>query len=184
MLEILTILGLIGLDQLTKYLTDLYLMPLGTSVPLIEGIFHFTSAHNTGAAFSILAGNRFFLLALASIAAAVMLVFLFKKRSMLHFLTRLCLALIIGGAIGNIIDRAMFGYVRDMLEFRFINFAIFNVADCGVSIGAALLALDILFGKGKHYFDEKPKEAAKKEDAPEKDPMGAPDQQKNASEPS
>lgn len=167
MLETIIVLLLIGLDQLAKYLTDLYLMPLGTSIPLWEGVFHFTSAHNTGAAFGMLAGGRWFFIAVSLLASAAIVLFLVKSRKRLHIFMRVCFALILAGALGNLIDRAILGYVRDMLEFRLARFAIFNVADSAVSVGAVLLGLDIIFGKGKALLDELDKKTKKPVAAPE-----------------
>ncbi len=154
MLELIVVLLVIGLDQLVKYLTQVYLMPLGTSYPLWEGVFHITSAQNTGAAFSMLAGARWFFVAIAAVAGIGIIILLRKYRSHMHLLMRICLVLILAGAWGNMIDRIFLGYVRDMLDFRLVNFAIFNIADSAVSVGATLLALDILFGRGKRLLED------------------------------
>lgn len=165
MLEAIIVLAIVGLDQLAKYLTDLYLVPLGTSVPLWKGVFHLTSMHNIGAAFSILEGNRFFLLGVSSVASLAILYILIRYHKKLHTLLRVCLAVILAGALGNLIDRAVLGYVRDMLDFTLIHFAVFNVADSAVSVGAVLLAVDLLFGRGKTLVleDEKKRAATKPE---------------------
>ncbi len=149
MLETIIVLSFVGLDQLVKYLTDTHLMPIGSSVPLWKDVFHFTSAHNTGAAFGMLSGSRWLLITVSLLSCAVLVGFLIKKGRHQHLLLRISLALILAGALGNLIDRIVLGYVRDMLDFRLINFAIFNVADSCVTIGAFLLAFDISFGKGK-----------------------------------
>ncbi len=173
MLETIIVLLVVGLDQLVKYLTDLYLMPLGTSVHLWGGVFHLTSAHNTGAAFGMLSSGTWLLIVFSSIAALLLAWVLVKFRPRLHTFMRITLALILAGALGNLIDRVVLGYVRDMFEFAFINFAIFNVADTAVSIGAALLALDVFFGKGRQVvesLDAKPikaGEAGKEQSAEE-----------------
>lgn len=175
MLELIVVLLVIGLDQLAKYLTQVNLMPLGTSYPLWEGVFHITSAHNTGAAFSMLAGGRWFFVAIAAIAGIGIILLLVKYRSRMHLFMRICLALILAGAWGNMIDRILLGYVRDMLDFRLVNFAIFNVADSAVSVGAALLALDILFGKGKQLLEDAEKNGKRR--GPEEAYNAEPDQQ-------
>ncbi|MDL2234565.1 signal peptidase II [Christensenellaceae bacterium OttesenSCG-928-L17] len=159
MLEAIIVLLIVGLDQFTKHLTDLYLMPLGTSVPLIENVVHFTSAHNTGAAFGMLKGGRWFFLVVTVLVCGAMVFFLIKMRGRLHRMLRVILALLLAGAIGNLIDRVYLGYVRDMIELRFIHFAIFNVADSAVTIGVVLLIFDVFFGKSKAFFDD----SAKKE---------------------
>ncbi len=155
MLETIIVAFFLAADQITKYLSELYLSPLGSTYPLWDGVFHFTSAHNTGAAFGILAGAQVFFLVATSICCAVIVYVLVKHRPKLHLLIRIALALVLAGAIGNFIDRMLFGYVRDMLDFRLINFAIFNVADSAVCIGVGLLLLDLLFlPKGKALMNE------------------------------
>lgn len=150
MLEFILVAAVLAADQFTKYLTDLHLMPLGTSVPVWEGVFHFTSVHNTGSAFGMLAGARWFFLVATAVAVAAILWLLIAKRSFLHPLIRISLALILAGALGNCIDRVALGYVRDMLDFTLIQFAVFNVADVAICVGTGLMLLDILFlPKGK-----------------------------------
>ena len=167
MLETIIILLAIGLDQLVKYLTDVYLMPLGTTVPLWEGVFHLVSTHNTGAAFGMLSNGTWLLIIVSSVAALAIIWLLVKYKKHMHVLMRVSLSLILAGALGNLIDRVVLGYVRDMLEFAFVNFAIFNVADTAVSIGAALLAIDVLFGKGRQVLDKLEEKTGKKNPDPE-----------------
>jgi signal peptidase II len=91
------------------------------------------------------------LLALVSAVAAVVILLALLRDSFPHLLGQLALALILGGAVGNLIDRVRFGFVVDMFSLQFMNFAIFNVADIGVSIGGVLLCIYVLFywNKGK-----------------------------------
>ncbi len=168
MLELITFAVVIGLDQLTKYLTDLYLTPLGTSYPLWEGVFHFTSAHNTGAAFSVLSGARWLFVGVTLCVFIAAIWLCIKKRSYLHPLFRFSVALIVAGAVGNnLIDRLFLGYVRDMLDFCLIDFAVFNVADTAVCIGAGLLAIDLLFTKkGRALMDLLDEKTTKKPKQP------------------
>ncbi|HWR22349.1 MAG TPA: signal peptidase II [Feifaniaceae bacterium] len=170
MLETIIILLTIGLDQLAKYLTDVYLMPLGTTVPLWEGVLHLTSVHNTGAAFGMLSNGTWLLSIVSFIASLAIIWALVKYKKHIHTLMRISLALILAGALGNLIDRVALGYVRDMLEFAFVNFAIFNVADAAVTVGAVLLALDVLFGKGRQVLDKLDEKPGKKNPAPEAGP--------------
>lgn len=153
MLELIIIAVILVLDQFSKHLVDINLMPLGTTYPLWQDVFHITSAHNTGAAFSMLSNGRWFITAVAVITSAAISFILYKERKRMGVVIRVCLALILAGAIGNLIDRISLGYVRDMFDFRIINFAIFNVADSAVSVGGLLLAIDVFFGKGKDYID-------------------------------
>ncbi len=178
MLETIIILLMIGLDQLTKYLTDMHLMPLGTTVPLLEGVFHLTSVHNTGAAFGMLSSGTWLLIIVSSVASLAIIWLLAKYRKHMHALMRASLALILAGALGNLIDRVALGYVRDMLEFAFIRFAVFNVADTAVSIGAVLLALDVLFGKGRQVLDKLDEKTGKRKTGPEVEQQEEPEQAK------
>lgn len=153
MIELIIIAVILGLDQYSKHLVDINLMPLGSTLPVFPDVFHITSAHNTGAAFSMLSNGRWFITAVAVITSVAIAFILYKERKKMGVVMRICLALILAGAIGNLFDRITLGYVRDMFDFRLINFAIFNVADSAVSVGGVLLAIDVFFGKGKAYID-------------------------------
>lgn len=143
-LYILIIIGAVALDQLVKYLV-VQGMALGESIPVIEGIFHITRYHNTGAAFSSFEGQRVLLTALPCILIAVGLIYLWRYRRESRLLL-VPIAMIIGGGIGNLIDRALLGYVVDMFDFRV--FPIFNVADSFVTVGCILLCIYVLLGTG------------------------------------
>jgi signal peptidase II len=145
MLQTLIVLLLIVLDQYCKYLAKIYLkvLPFGT-YPLIKDIFHLTYVENRGAAFSILENQRWFLLTVTLLAIIFIVYFLFKRRQE-RLIFRISLSMILAGAVGNFIDRVRNGYVVDFFDFRLINFAVFNVADCAVVVGTILLAVYILF---------------------------------------
>ena len=145
------------LDQVTKYLTDLYLVPLGASVTVISGVLNFTSVHNTGAAFGMFSDGGWILLVFRIIASAAATWALIRYHEKLSWPLRIAVVMIITGAIGNVIDQIAFGYVRDMIEVTFVEFAVFNVADCFICVGAGLAVVDMLFGKSKHLFDDAPK---------------------------
>jgi signal peptidase II len=130
------------LDQLAKYLIRTNLV-LDTSIPLIDGIFHITYIHNSGAAFSIFQNKTGFLIVMQLIVIAAVLVYLIKKQKKEHWCLLLSLSLIAAGGIGNLIDRAANGYVVDFLDFRF--WPIFNVADISVCVGCGLLILYMFF---------------------------------------
>lgn len=166
MLETVIIVLTLALDQLTKILSEKLLPALpGGTYPLWENVFHFTCVENRGAAFGMLQGQMWLFYVITVLACALILYCLIRFHKRLHPLMRICLALIVAGALGNLIDRIFLGYVRDMLDFRLINFAVFNVADSAVCVGAVLLAMDILFfRKGKalaaeieRHFDRKKK---------------------------
>ena len=134
---------IVVLDQFTKYLTVTNI-PLGEIVPFWDGVFHFTYIQNTGMAFSMLEGGRWFFLTMTA-AAFVLLAVALKKNWITHPTGLWALASIAGGAVGNLIDRAFLGYVVDMIEIEFMRFAVFNVADCFVVCGAILLVIYAFF---------------------------------------
>lgn len=134
------------LDQLTK-LAVVQTMALHDFIP-VTGFFNLVRAHNTGAAFSLLADQtgwqRLFFLAVGLVASGIIVHLLRKTRGRPLFC--LALALILGGALGNVIDRLAYGYVVDFLDFYLgdWHWPAFNVADSGITVGAVLLILDSL----------------------------------------
>lgn len=136
--------GVIVLDQLTKWLIERSFF-YGESLPLTF-FFNMVSARNTGAAFSFLADHagwqRYFFVGIALVAVAVILYLMRKHRGQRLF--NLSLSLILGGAIGNAIDRVRLGYVIDFLDFHYAgwHYPAFNVADIAITVGAGLLILD------------------------------------------
>jgi len=140
---LLTAGAIVGLDQFTKYLTVSHI-PEGGVIPVWPGVFHLTYIRNSGAAFSMLEGARilFLLLTLLFLAGAVACI---VKKKIRHPLGQWALVLVAGGAVGNLIDRMAYGSVVDMIELEFMRFAIFNVADCFVTVGAALLIVWAIF---------------------------------------
>ncbi len=136
----------IVLDQLTKYLV-VSNMFIGQTIPVIKDVFHITYVRNTGAAFSILSGSMTLFYIITPIALAVFTYILIKERKGKK-LQLVLLGGIIGGTIGNFIDRVAYGYVIDFIDCRFINFAIFNVADmfltCCVILYVLLLIVDLV----------------------------------------
>ena len=133
MIETVVILLLVGLDQLVKYLVRVHI-PLGGQVPFIPRVLALAHIHNAGAAFSMLTGARWFFVVL-TVAFVVFALWVLYAKKITHPFGRWTLALIIAGALGNLIDRALNGYVVDMFEVLFMNFAIFNVADIFVVVG-------------------------------------------------
>lgn len=130
------------LDQITKYLTIFYLKPLST-LPIIEDVLHLTYVENTGAAFGMMKDSRWVFMVISTVAIVGILVYMFWKRPTDKLLC-LSLSFIVGGGIGNMIDRTLLGYVVDMIDFRLINFAVFNVADSFVCVGAGLMILYLI----------------------------------------
>lgn len=145
MLFYLLVVGIVVLDRLSKILAVKYLEPMG-SYPLIENVFHLTFAKNDGAAFSLLSNKQLFLIIVTAVVICFVLGLLYKSVSTgASPWLSLALALISGGAIGNWIDRILYNYVVDYFEFRFINFAIFNVADVFIVCGTALMCYLVIF---------------------------------------
>jgi signal peptidase II len=128
----------LSLDQLTKFLVTKNLS-LNQSLPLIKGAFHLTLVHNRGAAFGILK-NQVPLFIFTAIFS-VFLIFLNLKNNKNRKFYNISLALILAGALGNLIDRLFFGYVIDFLDFRI--WPVFNVADSAITVGAILLGYSI-----------------------------------------
>jgi len=126
-------------DQLVKALS----LRLTERVTLIPGVLALTCTENTGMAFSLFSG-RAWLLGVVS-AVCILLGWLVLRRYTLGRWSRIGAMLMLGGALGNMIDRFLRGYVVDMFEALFVEFAIFNVADAALTIGTALMAISLIF---------------------------------------
>lgn len=146
------VVGSVILDQWTKMLAVRDLMPIRSTV-LLDGILGLRYVENTGAAFGMLKGQRWFFIILSTAAIIAVSIYLVKCRKTVPPLLGISLAMIVGGGIGNQIDRIANGYVVDFLEFLFMDFAIFNVADCFVTVGAFLVIFDLLL-IDRHYLLE------------------------------
>jgi len=139
------------LDQATKYLIDGRLAEY-QSLPVVEGVLSFTRIHNTGVAYGVLDGVEFpgktALLAVVATSALVGLAVYAASLAEDQRLTRFGLSLVIGGALGNLVDRVRLGYVLDFVDVYQggWHFWAFNVADAAISVGVAFMILDILLG--------------------------------------
>ncbi len=152
---IAVILGSVALDQLSKWLAVVYLQG-EPSFPLWKDVLHLTFVKNEGAAFGMLADHRWVFMIFSTVAIVGLSIYLFgfcKERR----LVKVCLAMIIGGGIGNMIDRVALGYVVDFIDFTLINFAVFNVADSFVCVGAFLLMGYFVAEMIKEYKAERAK---------------------------
>ena len=144
----------IALDLYTKHLAST-LLDYGISVPVLP-IFKFTLLHNTGAAFSFLADQsgwqRWFFAVLALVVSGILVKWLATLKN--DRWLAVAIALVLGGALGNLYDRVVFGYVVDFLHFHWENnhFPAFNIADTAITIGAIMMALDI-FRQGREDKD-------------------------------
>lgn len=138
------------LDQVTKLIV-VNNMGEYEKIPFIDGFMSFKRVHNTGGGWSILDGGGFerFLLIGVSVGAMAVVAYILAKFYRRHILMNLSLAMILGGGIGNMIDRIRLQYVVDFFHTEFIDFPTFNVADCFISVGAVLLAVYILFFDAK-----------------------------------
>ena len=145
--SILAILGLVALDQVTKYLAVAYLAPVGT-LPFIPGVMELRFVLNDGMAFGMFSGGRWVLLAATGLVMAGLLWYLIWKKPEGR-LERAALVLILAGGLGNFIDRLLNGYVVDFFATTFIDFAVFNVADCFVCVGVGLMLLAVLLEEHK-----------------------------------
>ena len=154
------IIGGIVLDQLSKLISVKLLAPIG-SVPLWEGVLHLTYVENRGAAFGMLADHRWVFMSISTIAITAIAIYLYSGRNTSKLYTS-ALMLIVSGGIGNMIDRIALGYVVDFIDFALIDFAVFNIADSLVCIGAGLLVLALVLDIIKEAKLEKAKRAGEK----------------------
>ena len=134
---------LVALDQLVKYLV-VQNIPLGEHVPFLPYLLDLTYVENTGAAFSLFSDHTW-ILALISLVMSVLLAIAVWKPLFRHPFGRTALALLLAGAVGNLIDRALQGYVVDMFHVLFMEFAVFNVADICVVVGGCAAVVYYLF---------------------------------------
>lgn len=145
---------IVAFDQITKYFASLKLAD-GSVAKFIPGVVRFKYAENTGMAFSMLSGARWVFIALTVVVCVGVFYYLFSNRCKNLWLYW-SLGVILSGGIGNLIDRIRFGYVVDFIEPTFVNFAIFNIADCAVTCGAVVLVGYLLYDAFKDV--KKPKE--------------------------
>lgn len=143
LMPILVIMLTITLDQISKTLILLYLPPEGQVI--IPGVFRFTYVENEGMAFGLLSDHRWVFLVLSSLG--ILLVIFYLYRFTAKALPRVALALIVGGGIGNMIDRLALGYVIDFLYFCAFPSIwpwVFNVADAAVCVGGAIFFITLI----------------------------------------
>ena len=141
-------------DLITKQFIAMAI-PMYEVRPFIYGLFNFTHYENTGAAWSIFAGNQVFLIIISVVFIALICVFYFLERKN-GALFHVGFALILGGAVGNMVDRIFLGFVRDFVQFDFWrSFPVFNVADIALTIGVFLVILFYFLGIFKRGKDAK-----------------------------
>lgn len=135
------------LDQISKSIV-VNGLPLYGEARFIPGVLSFYHTRNTGAAFSVLSDRRWVFMLLSCVAIVAITVMLYFWRSR-HVLLTVSLSMILGGGIGNMIDRIVNGYVTDFFRVDFVDFAVFNVADSFITVGAVLLGVYIIFFEPK-----------------------------------
>lgn len=149
MIYIFLFLIMVIIDQYTKYIVNIN-FSLGETVAIVENFFHLTYVENRGIAFGLFQGK----IDVVTIVAAVVIVFLcfylFKNYKKISILEKLAYLMIMSGAVGNMIDRILRGYVIDMLDFRGIWNFIFNFADVWINLGIILLILESLYTSYKN----------------------------------
>ncbi|MGI6608731.1 MAG: signal peptidase II [Erysipelotrichaceae bacterium] len=142
---VLFVLLLVFIDQISKIVMKAINSIRSESFVVIKDFFYITYAENTGAAFSILKGQRWFFIVLAAVVCVAIVFYLIRSKS--KALEKISLYLILAGALGNLIDRIVYGYVIDFLDFYIFgyDFPIFNFADSCITVGATLLILSELY---------------------------------------
>ena len=143
--SILFVILLVVLDQASKIYLTLVNKTSPIDLEVIRGFFRITYTCNDGAAFSILKGKRVFFIIMTIIVVFLIVYYLLKNK--VYWVEKYSLLLIISGAVGNLIDRIMYGYVIDFLDFIIFgyDFPVFNIADSFITIGAIGLIITILF---------------------------------------
>lgn len=149
MIYIFLFLIMLVIDQYTKYIVDTNFI-LGESSPVIEDFFNLTYVQNRGMAFGLFQGKIDIVSILALIAIVIIMGYFIKNFKKTSILERIAYTMIFSGAIGNLIDRFLRGFVIDMLDFRGVWSFVFNFADVWINIGVILIIIEyIFFGKKK-----------------------------------
>ncbi|MCK4859067.1 MAG: signal peptidase II [Candidatus Omnitrophica bacterium] len=139
-IEVCFIISIIFADQISKFFarSNLNFLPQ-QSIPIIKNFFHLTLVQNKGTAFGLFKNQSFFFVFISLLAVISLFYFLFFKKGDNY--PRIALCLILGGAVGNLIDRLVFGFVIDFLDFRI--WPVFNLADSFICIGAGLMLIQV-----------------------------------------
>ena len=153
MLYAILVVLLVAADQLVKILVRANI-PMGASMPFLPGLVELTYVQNTGAAFSIFKDHTWLLTIISAVVAAAIAAALIK-RVVAHPFGVITLSVVLAGAVGNLIDRALFGFVTDMFNLQFMHFPVFNVADICVVCGGIAFCVYFLF-----FYDKLEKKEA------------------------
>lgn len=146
--KVIMMVSIIGIfvDQICKIVLSIFLS-LNNSITIIKNFFYLTYRHNYGAAWSLFSGGNIFLIIVGVIGFYVIINFI--KSFKLNFRNNIAFGLLIGGLLGNLIDRVFLGYVRDFFDFKIFNynFPVFNIADIMIVISSILLIYAIIKGE-------------------------------------
>ena len=151
---VLFVAGIVATDQVTKFLTVANI-PLYQDIPFLPGGLRLTYVQNTGAAFSSFEGQQWLFALIFLVFTGLILFEYFKKPMGFATFERWCIAAIYGGGLGNMIDRVRMGYVVDMIETSFMEFPVFNVADCFITCGCVLLMGHLVLCNKQFWKDKK-----------------------------
>ena len=146
--------GIVAADQITKFLTVANI-GLHVDKPFIPGFLSLTYEQNRGAAFSSFEGMQWLFALIFGVFTVLILWEYFKKPMPFSKFERWCIAAIYGGGLGNMIDRVRMGYVVDMIQTDFMDFPVFNVADCFITCGCIALFISLAFFNKNMWKDEK-----------------------------
>ena len=134
----------ISVDQISKYVINAFFSAQSGSLPVIPDVFHISYVENTGIAFGMFRQYPAILMSVIVLSVLLLIVYIIRSHEE-KVSVQLAYGFIIGGAVGNLIDRFRLGYVVDFLDFRI--WPVFNFADTFISIGVGLILLDLLFHK-------------------------------------
>lgn len=151
---ILFIIAIVAVDQWTKWLVVENIALFGR-VEFIPGFLSLTYTQNIGAAWSMLEGQRWLFVAIFAVMTVLLLLEFFKFRMPFTPLERWLLAAIYAGGLGNVIDRVHLGFVVDMIKTDFMNFPVFNVADCFITCGCIGLMIHLVFFNKQFWKEDK-----------------------------
>ena len=144
----------VAADQLSK-LWVVENIPLYSRTDALPGVFHLTYVQNTGAAFSSFQGMLWLFVVIFLVFTVAVIWEFSRKRLPFTSFDRWCIALVYAGGLGNMIDRLRLGYVVDMIAVDFINFPVFNVADCFITCGCIALLVHLVFFNKEFWKEEK-----------------------------
>ena len=146
--------AIVAADQITKCLV-VQNIPLHTQIDGIPGLFHLTYVQNTGAAFSSFEGMRWLFIVIFALFTLFLVWELWKKRFGFTRLEHWLLVAVYAGGLGNMIDRVRLGYVVDMIDRAFMDFPVFNVADCFITCGCFALLFHLIFFNKAFWKEER-----------------------------